>query len=139
MSCGCHSVKKPVLGRYLLIWQVRKAGSNFEVSKRKTGTRSDFHNCNWNWTQFFSKKEMDPGPSFLLYLCLELELEWRYMFFRTNCRLTDKLVPVLGQVTKNWTATGSFFTIGIWIILKEPIPELDFQFYLCVELESELR
>ncbi len=60
MSCGCHSVKKPVLGRYLLIWQVRKAGSNFEVSKRKTGTRSDFHNCNWNWTQFFSKKEMDP-------------------------------------------------------------------------------
>jgi hypothetical protein len=45
---------------------------------------------------------------------------------RTNWRLTDKLVPVLGHVTKNWTATGSFFIIGIWIIFKEPIPELDF-------------
>jgi hypothetical protein len=73
VSCGCLSVKKSVLGRYLLIWQIRKAGSNFEVSKRKTGTRSDFHN--WNWTQFFSQKEMDPEPSFWLYLCLEPELE----------------------------------------------------------------
>jgi hypothetical protein len=36
-----------------------------KLVREKTGTRSDFHHCNWSWTQFFSKKENGPRTKFL--------------------------------------------------------------------------
>ncbi len=100
LSCGCLSVKKTSVGQVPPnLAGKKKLVPILKLVREKTGTRSDFHNCNWNWTQFFSKREMDPEPSFWLCLCLEPELESSYMFLRakvtrTNWRLTDKLVPV---------------------------------------------